>query len=262
MRRYLRLLGIQLRASLLQTLQYRSDFGLDGLIAGFWTATALIPLLVVFRGREGFAGWTYGEALLVTGWFAVVEGILQGAINPSLTAVVEHIRKGTLDFVLLKPADAQFLVSTAKFEPWRAVNVAAGFGLFVYAFVKMGHWPTVWGVLSALLLLACAVAILYSIWIATVSLAFRVVKIDNLTYLFGALFDAARWPVNVFPPVIRFVFTFVLPLAVMTTFPALALLSRLNAWTLALSLLGAAAASFLARTLWKASISRYTSASS
>jgi ABC-2 type transport system permease protein len=29
--------------------------------------------------------------------------------------VMDHIRKGTLDFVLLKPADAQFLVSTARF---------------------------------------------------------------------------------------------------------------------------------------------------
>ena len=52
-----------------------------------------------------------------------MQGILEGAINPSLTSVVEHIRKGTLDFVLLKPADAQFLVSTARFHPWRAINV-------------------------------------------------------------------------------------------------------------------------------------------
>ena len=54
--------------------------------------------------------------------------ILEGAVSPSLTAVVEHIRKGTLDFVLLKPADAQFLVSTAKFEPWRVVDVAGRAG--------------------------------------------------------------------------------------------------------------------------------------
>ena len=42
---------------------------------------------------------------------------------PSLGNVVEHIRKGTLDFVLLKPADAQFLVSTSRFEFFRFVNV-------------------------------------------------------------------------------------------------------------------------------------------
>ena len=49
---------------------------------------------------------------MVTGWFILLQGVLDGAINPGLQAVIEHIRKGTLDFVLLKPADAQFLVST------------------------------------------------------------------------------------------------------------------------------------------------------
>jgi len=39
--------------------------------------------------------------------------------------VVEHIRKGTLDFLLLKPIDAQFLVSTSRFELWKATESGA-----------------------------------------------------------------------------------------------------------------------------------------
>ena len=54
------------------------------------------------------------ESLVVVGFFTLLHAVLEGAVSPSLTAVVEHIRHGTLDFVLLKPADAQFLVSTAK----------------------------------------------------------------------------------------------------------------------------------------------------
>src|SRR5262249_11940024 len=110
--RYWRLFRIQVRSSVLLGLQYRADFVLDGLVSLFWTLTALVPLFTVFPLRQTVAGWTFEEALLVTGWFTLLEAILEGAINPSLTAVVEHIRKGTLDFVLLKPADAQFLVST------------------------------------------------------------------------------------------------------------------------------------------------------
>src|SRR5262249_37193722 len=113
--RYLRLLAVQLRASALLSLQYRYEFFVDGPIEFFWAITMIVPLLIVFQGRTSVAGWTLGEALVVSGWFILLQGILEGAINPSLTSVVEHIRKGTLDFVLLKPADAQFLVSTAKF---------------------------------------------------------------------------------------------------------------------------------------------------
>ena len=37
-------------------------------------------------------------------------------INPSLIEVTERIRTGAFDYVLLKPADAQFLVSTTSFN--------------------------------------------------------------------------------------------------------------------------------------------------
>jgi ABC-2 type transport system permease protein len=261
-RRYLRLLGIQLRASTLLALQYRYDFLLDGLISILAVFPVVLPIFVVFNGREQIAGWTLPEAVLVTAWFITLDAVIEGAISPSLTAVVDHIRQGTLDFVLLKPADAQFLVSTAKFQPWRLTHVVAAVALFAYAFAQMGRLPSVLGVLQALLLMGVATALLYSMWILTVSAAFYVVKVDNLTYLFSSIFDAARWPASIFRGVVRFIFTFVVPLALMTTYPAEALLGRLTPAKLGFSLLGAAAFAAFARVVWLRSIAKYTSASS
>jgi ABC-2 type transport system permease protein len=261
--RYLRLLGIQLRASVTVAMQYRLDFVVQGGLALFWAAWGLVPLLVVFGGREGVAGWTFEEALVVIGWFMVMKGVLEGAVNPSLASVVEHIRKGTLDFVLLKPADAQFLVSTQKFAPWRVMDVLGGVVVFVVAFRRLGRSPAPLDVVAALLLLACAALILYSLWILVVSAAFFVVKIDNLSYLFVSIFDAARWPADVFRGILRAVFTFVVPLAVMTTFPARALLGKDFGPLDALAALAAAVAfAAFARWVWVRSIGRYTSASS
>jgi len=95
-----------------------------------------------------------------------------------------------------------------------------------------------------------------------VSAAFYVVKIDNLTNLFNSIFDAARWPVQVFRGVMRWVFTFVVPLALMTTFPAQAMLGRLPLPALVWSVVGAGAFGWLSRRVWLSSIARYTSASS
>ena len=260
MLRYARLLGVQVRTSLLTLLQYRFDFATEGLLELLWTATALGPLFVAFDARETVVGWTFEEALLVVGWFTLLQAVLEGAINPSLTGVVEHIRKGTLDFILLKPADAQFLLSTAKFQPWRATNALAALAIFVFAFRRMGEAPTLSGLALALALLVVAVVLLYSMWILTVSAAFFVVRIDNLTYLFGAIFDAARWPASVFRGVIAFVFTFVIPLALMTTYPALALLDRLEPATLGLALVIAAVFATTSRLVWLRALGRYTSA--
>lgn len=262
MRRYFTLFWIQVRASVLQAMQYRYDFLVDGFISVLSIFPVILPVFIVFGDRPAVEGWTLPEALLVTGWFVTLDAIIDGAISPSLTAVVDHIRKGTLDFVLIKPADAQFLVSTAQFQPWRITQLVAALFLFVYAFVQLGHAPSLGGVVASLLLLSVATLLLYSMWILTVAAAFYVVKVDNLSYLFSSIFDAARWPATVFRGAVKFFFTFVIPLALMTTYPAEALLGRLTPLKLVASIVGAATFSLVARLLWLRAIGKYTSASS
>jgi ABC-2 type transport system permease protein len=262
MLRYARLLALQLRISLTLGAQYRFDFLVRGAMALFWIAVALIPLVAVFQHRSQVAGWSYPEALVVVGWFTFLKAILEGGVTPSLTAVVEGVRTGALDFVLLKPADAQFLVSTAKFEPWRVIDLAGAGAILAYAFRLLGRWPAPADVAIAATLLLVAVVLLYSIWILVVSASFWVVRVDNLSYLLGSVFDAARWPVSVFPRALRFVFTFVFPLALMTTMPAEALLGRLSATAALVSAAGGLAFAALARIVWLRAIRAYTSASS
>jgi ABC-2 type transport system permease protein len=262
-RRYLRLLRVQLRMSLTTAMQYRTEFVLKGGMAVFWMAVTLIPSIIVFSHRTTVVGWTYEQSLVVLAWFSLLKAVLEGGVTPSLTAVVEGVRNGSLDFVLLKPADAQFLVSTAKFEPWRVVDFFGVAAIFVYAFEKMGRWPTGADTVKAAMLLVVAVLLLYSIWILVVSAAFWVVRMDNLSYLFGSIFDAGRWPIQAFQsPVLRWIFTFVFPLALMTTFPAQALLGQLELDNTAVALAGGIAFAVVARLVWTRAVRFYTSASS
>lgn len=260
--RYLRLLAAELRLSLSLGMQYRWNFLIDGALSLVWTALGIVPLYIAFHGRPALMGWSYEGALVVVGWFTLLKGILEGAVSPSLVAVVEQIRQGTLDFVLLKPADAQFLVSTAKFEPWKIIDGLAALVIFGWAFTLLGHWPPASAVLLSLLLLLSATLVLYSVWIMVIAAAFFVVRLDNLVYLFGAIFDFARWPVTVFKGFFRLFFTFVIPLGVMTTYPAQALLGTLSAQTAVASIGGSLLFSLLARAVWTRALGRYTSASS
>jgi ABC-2 type transport system permease protein len=262
MLRYLRLLAVGLRISLSLGMQYRWNFVVDGAVSILWTALGLVPLYVAFQARPELEGWTYATALVVVGWFSLLKGILDGAVNPSLLTVVDQIRQGTLDFVLLKPADAQFLVSTAKFEPWKVLDGVAAMAIFAWAFHLLGRVPSPLHVLASLGLLACATLVLYSIWILVISAAFWVVRLDNLAYLFNSVFDFARWPVSVFRGALRIVFTFVIPLGIMTTYPAEALLGTLSLQTALLSVAGALAFAAISRGVWTRAIGRYTSASS
>jgi ABC-2 type transport system permease protein len=226
----------------------------------FWSATALVPLYVLFSLRPGVAGWSADEMLIVVGFFTLLKGVLAAAIQPSLTNAVEHIRKGTLDFLLLKPADSQFMISTAKFELAQLVDVLAGLAIVAWASARVPGSIGPSELLLAAAMLICALAILYGMWILVVSLAFRFVKLDNMNYLFVSLFEAARWPSSVFRGFLSLVFTFVIPLALMTTYPALALLGRAGARHLLTTVCVATVLLTVSRKVWRRSIRNYTSA--
>jgi ABC-2 type transport system permease protein len=260
--RYGRLFWVQARASIATAMQYRVDFVIEGAMSIYWLLWNLVPLLILYSQRDAVAGWDFGSALVVIAWFTVLRGVLEGAINPSLVAVVDRVRTGEFDFVLLKPADTQFLVSTARFAPWKLVDIVGGLALVVIAFVRLGRAPAALDMAMAALLLVAAALVLYSLWILVISASLYVIRIDNLAYLFTAVFDAARWPVQVFRGVWRFLFTFVVPLALMTTYPAMAILGTLDIEVALLSLGGALVFAALARALWRAAIGSYTSASS
>jgi ABC-2 type transport system permease protein len=262
MMRTLRVVRALLHASVALALQYRIEFVVEGALALLWMAVTLVPLLVVFGNRGAVAGWTFPEMLIVLGWFVGLKGVLEGTLSPSLMQVVDHVRKGTLDFVLIKPADAQLLVSLSKIEPWRVIDLVGAGLIFAYAFHSIGHTPTLAQGLLAAALLGAAVLVLYSIAILVVSIAFIAVRVDNLLYLFQSVFDVARWPSTIFRGVLSAIFTFVLPLALMTTYPALALLGKLTPRTALGALAGSLAFATAARMIWLASIRRYTSASS
>jgi ABC-2 type transport system permease protein len=260
--RYLRLLAVQMRTSLVAAMQYRADFVLEGLMTIYWLGWNLLPLLVLYDDRATVAGWDRPSALVVIAWFVIVRGILEGAINPSLVDVVDRLRTGSFDYVLLKPADAQFLVSTSRFVPWQVVDIAGGIALLAWAFAELGRAPAPGDVAAAAGLLVASVIAMYSLWILIVCAAFWVVRLDNLAYLLSAVFDAARWPIHVFRGAWRILFTFVIPLALMTTYPAMALLGTLDARTALACLGGAAAMLVISRLAWRRALGNYTSASS
>ena len=78
----------------------------------------------------------------------------------------------------------------------------------------------------------------------------------------GTLSNFGRWPIGIFRGAARLFFTFVVPIALMTTYPAEALLGRLSASSAQVGIASAFAFAFAGRFVFTRAIGRYTSASS
>jgi ABC-2 type transport system permease protein len=262
MTRYLRLLALQFRVSVASAMAYRANFVIEGAMSLAWTALTLLPLLVLFDGRGAVADWDRPSALSVMAYFMAVRAVLDGTSTPSLADLVEKIRSGAFDYVLLKPIDAQAMVSASRYEPWKVFDLVGAIAIGIYACIERDAPLHAGDVALGLALFVTGVLAAYALWVLCAAASFWVVRMDNLMYLLGAIFDIGRWPVQVFPGVWRIVFTFVLPVAVMTTFPAMALLGRLDARTALITVLGTIALVALSRLVWRTAIRNYTSASS
>lgn len=266
LRQVVRAVAALLRVAMMTALQYRVSFLGEAVVAVFWLAWTVVPLFVLFQfdsvGAPGMAGWTQEEALLVVAFFITLTGLLDAFIDPNLTAVVEHVREGTFDFLLLKPIDTQLLVSIHRSAPAKIPHVVAGLGIAAYAAAQLPRTPTMGDLVAAALLLAAGTLILHSLWTLVVSLSFRFVRVDNLSFLLRSIVDAGRWPMAFYPAAVRIVLTFVVPVGIMTTYPALALRGALDHGHAIAGLGVAAGFALVARLSWRRATRLYASASS
>jgi ABC-2 type transport system permease protein len=259
---YARLVAGQLRVSVLAALQYRLGFWTEGVLGVVWSALGMAPLLVAVANLDTVTGWGPWELVVLTGCFTTLSGLFGAMLQPALLASMNGIRDGSLDYVLLRPADALVLCLIAGFAPWRFVEAIGGVAMIVVGLMRIGRVPTPADLAMALAIGAAGLAALYAFGILVLCTAFRAIRMQNLMFLLEALLDFGRWPASVFRGFLRVVFTFVVPLAVMTTYPAEALIGRLAPRTVAVALATAAVLLALARAVWLRSLRGYTSASS
>jgi ABC-2 type transport system permease protein len=174
--------------------------------------------------------------------------------------LMEDVEKGTLDYALTKPDDAQVLVSVREVRIWQAVDIVMGAGVLIWAAVQL-RGVGVMDVLAFVGALALGATIIYCFWLMLASTTFWVVQVWQILELFQGVYAAGRWPVGIYPLWLKTGLTFLVPLAFAVTVPAEGLTSRLNGTTL----LGAAAFTVallaVTRWVWKRGLRRYSGAS-
>jgi len=260
--RYWRSLMCFWSTSLEAELEYQLNVTIE-LIAVLGNLAGSLFVMVLLAGPGGrLGGWSWNSALVVLGIYTLLDGFTSCVLQPNLTKIVSHVQNGTLDFVLLKPIDSQFWLSTRSFSPWGLPGILAGSVLIGWALVHHGESLSLPSLIVALGLLVAGALILYSLWFLLAGLSIWFVKVWNATEVLRYTLVAGRYPISAYPPALRVVFTVVLPVAFLTTVPAEAFLGR-GSVTWALGALAAASLGLIGtRLFWQFALRHYTSASS
>ena len=176
--RYLKLVTIFYKNSILKELEYRVNFLSNAFMSVFWLVWGIVGVSIFFLHRDKMGDWTFPEVLMVVGLFTFFNGVMESLLRPNVGAVIEQIRDGTFDFVLTKPVNSQFIASLRNIVVWRLVDVVIGIAVIVYALGQLHVTPTLTQIGFFIVMLASGTAIVYSIWLMMVSFAFWFVKTD------------------------------------------------------------------------------------
>ncbi len=260
MNRYLTVLKLFWSTAISAELEYRVNFAFATLGSLGSLAGSLFSLFLFYQGDYTFQGWSWEEALIVLGVFTLLQGFSATFLAPNLNQIVKQVQQGTLDFVLLKPISSQFWLSMRTVSPWGLPDLIFGCVLIGYAGTQLGIESSAYA-LSAVPLLFGLLS-LYSLWFMLGATSIWFVKIYNVTEVLRGLLEAGRYPMAAYPIAYRFFFTFVIPVAFLTTVPAETMLNRVEAsWIVGAGVLAVVLLA-VSRWFWRFALRFYTSASS
>ena len=260
MQRYFKILQLFWSTAIATELEYRLNFLIAAITSIANLVGSLFGLFLFYRTGYTFQGWSWEEATIVLGLFTLLQGFSATFLVPNLNSIVKQVELGTLDFVLLKPISSQFWLSTKTISPWGFPDLLFGAILIIYAGNDLGlTWNNY---LASLIPLSFGIVILYSLWFILGATSIWFVKINNVTEVLRGLLEAGRYPMVAYPAGYRFFFTFVVPVAFLTTVPAEAMLNRSElSWSLGAAFLAGILFAF-SIFFWRFALRFYTSASS
>lgn len=257
----LRLIYTFFRIGVMNELAYRTNFYVQLVSSLMNVGTAIAGLYVVFHHTERLGDWSANDILALLGIYQILSGVIGLLIQPSMERLMEDVREGTLDYTLTKPEDAQFLVSISQIRIWKVTDVFLGTLVMGIALTRRGLEVGVTETLGFLLVLVCGAAIIYSFWLILATLSFWFIRIENIFVIFQTMYSAGRWPIGIYPYWLKFILTFVVPIAFAVTVPAEALTGRIVQDTLILDVVVTVGMLVASRTFWRIGLRNYAGAS-
>jgi ABC-2 type transport system permease protein len=243
---------------------YRFDMVVRAIVSLMHMASELLIVWTIFHNTKTVCGWEWPHMLVLIGVYRMVAGGIRISILPNMHRLLEDIQEGTLDFVLLRPLNSQFLVSVREIVVFRLVDVLLGGAVVAFGCIKLnGHVPWT-NILGFIFVVAAAYVIVYGIWLILATLCFWFIRVQNIEMIFWNVFEAGRFPSTIYPDWLQWSLTYVFPLVFITMVPAAQITgdhSKMPAAAMMWATILAAAMFLISSRFWRYGLRHYSGAS-
>jgi ABC-2 type transport system permease protein len=230
---------------------------LAGKLVRFTFFAAFLYYLVI--GADNLAGYTVGQTVFFFLTFNVID-ILAQFLFREVYRFRQLVVSGDLDLVLVKPQNVLFRVLMGGADIIDLITIPPL--LFAVWYVGRLLNPSILHTTYYLLLVLNGLLIATAFHIAVLSLGVITLEIDHTIMIFRDLTNLGRLPVDIYKQPLRGILTFLIPVGIMITLPAKAIMGFVTFYGVVLSFVLGVGAIFVSLRFWNFALKHYTSASS
>ncbi len=227
--KFFRIYYIFQKQNLAKLLSYRLSFILSSLWLFIWLFIDIFFFQSLFNITDSIAGWSYWDAILLTLAMSIFWDIYWRVTSGGLLRMSQTISNGTIDQYLLKPFNEILLIDFANMSTNRSLNTVT---IAIYYFINNGFNFTLGQIAIFILQIFLAVGIFSWIFIIISSLAFWITDTYMLESSYWQLLNIARYPKDIFQGLFSLIFTFIMPVFLVSNIPVNTLRSGLDVYPL------------------------------
>lgn len=232
-------------------------FFLIGKIIRFTFFIGFLYFLIL--GTKTLGGYTSNQAIFFFLVFNLID-VLSQFFFREVYRFRPKIVSGDFDLTLVKPANALFISLMGGADMIDFITIPPIFAAVVWVGALL-H-PTFFQILLFIILAINGLLIATAFHIAVLAMGIITLEIDHMVMIYRDLTSFGRFPIDIYKQPLQGVLTYLIPVGIMITFPAKALMGLISTQGVLLSLFVGVAATIIALRFWTYALTKYTSASS
>lgn len=223
-KKYIQLYIAMFKASFIADLEYRANFFTRIMTDIFWYIAQVMTFEVIYQHTEKIGDWDKYQMRVFLGLLFVIDAIYMIIIHENLENISEKVRKGDLDLLLAKPVDSQFMLTLQKANTAIFGNLILAVAWLFYALNGL-HDFSYYRLLWLVILIPCSLMVIYSIRFMFSATAVIFTRSENLQFLWWQIYKLGMRPDSMYNPFIKIMVLTALPVGVIISIPARALLN-------------------------------------
>jgi len=217
---------------------------------------------IIYGEAQMLGGLTKTEALTFVGACLVLDGIQMTFVHDNLDTLAEKVKRGDIDYYLVRPVSPLFFLSLKELSPNSLINLCFAFGIFGYYLSELPYSISFFQLLWFAILIANGCVLYYLTRLLFILPIFWLGLVGGIDTLFYNLYYVVDRPDKVFKGAVRLVFSTLLPFCVMVSFPVRVLFEGSDPLIIAHIFGVTLVLAILVRFLWALCLRSYSSASS